>query len=222
MILLIFLVAGYPRIDQDSTEEQIADEREAEQSISILLFWRRYTFFSVTILGVMLIAVCHAMVENYLIHIFNRMGGDSSNVGTALFVACISAAPVLMFVERIQARTGFSILMRLSGVFYICKAFLLIQASTILNVYLIELLQFCTYGFTYPLLYYFTKERIMETDMVKGQAIAMAFYTMGIALGNYVGGILIDSFGVDEMLFAALLSAAAGTIVINMTVGENR
>lgn len=48
LMLLIFLVAGYPQIDQDSTEEQTADDREPEQSISILLFWRRYTFFSVT------------------------------------------------------------------------------------------------------------------------------------------------------------------------------
>lgn len=168
----------------------------------------------------MLIAMCHAMTENYLINIFTRMGGDSSNVGTALFIACISAAPVLLFIEGIQTRTGFSILMRLSGVFYSCKTFFMLQAQTVLSVYLIGLLQFCTYGFMYPLLYYFTRERIMEADMVKGQAVAMALYTMGLALGNYVGGRLIDSFGVNGMLFAALLSVAVGTVVINITIGK--
>lgn len=220
LILQIVLTSGYPQINPERTGKQDADAGEPEQSVSILMFCRKYIFFSITILGVMLIAMCHAMTENYLINIFTRMGGDSSNVGTALFIACISAAPVLLFIEGIQTRTGFSILMRLSGVFYICKTFLMLQAQTVLSVYLIELLQFCTYGFMYPLLYYFTKERIMEADMVKGQAVAMALYTMGLAFGNYVGGRLIDSFGVDGMLFAALLSTAVGTVVINIAIGK--
>lgn len=220
LILQIVLVTGYPQIDPDRAGNHDAEAGEPEQSVSILMFWRKYRFFFITISGVMLIAMCHAMTENYLINIFTRMGDDSSNVGTALFIACISAAPVLMFIERKQARTGFSILMRLSGLFYICKAMLMLQAQTVLGIYLIELLQFCTYGFTYPLLYYFTKERIMEADMVKGQAVAMVLYTMGLALGNYVGGRLIDLSGVNGMLFAALLSVAAGTVVINITIGK--
>lgn len=126
----------------------------------------------------------------------------------------------MLFIEGIQDRTGFSRLMRLPGVFYICKTVLMLHAQTVLGAYLIELLQFCTYGFIYPLLYYFTKECIMETDMVKEQAVAMALYTMGLALGNYVGGILIDSFGVNGMLLAALLSVTAGTVVINITIGK--
>lgn len=220
LIFQIILVIGYPQIDQDSREERTEDDRKQEQSASLVMFWKKYKYFTITIFGAMLIAMCHAMAENYLINIFIRMGGDSSNVGTALFIACISAAPVLLFIERIQNKVGFSVLMRLSGLFYSCKAFLMIEASTISGVYLIELLQFCTYGFIYPMLYYFAKERMMDTDMVKGQAVAMSSYTLGAAFGNYAGGMLIDAFGVEQMLFAALLSAAAGTVIINMTVGK--
>lgn len=220
LIFLIILVTGYPQLDRNIIKGVSEEDGKSEQNVSIIMFWKKYKYFSITILGVMMIAACHAMAENYLINIFNRMGGGSENVGTALFIACISAAPVLLFIEKIQDKTGFSILMRLSGIFYICKAFLLMEASTVPSVYLIELLQFCTYGFSYPLLYYFTRERIMDTDMVKGQAIAMAFYTMGVAFGNYAGGILIDSFGVNQMLFVALLAALTGTIIINMIIGK--
>lgn len=216
----IVLVTGYPQAAQDGEKEQTVDDRPQEQNVSLLTFWQKYKYFTITCLGVMLLASCHAMAENYLIHVFARMGGDSSNVGTALFIACISAAPVLLFIEKIQNKTGFSILMRLSGLFYCCKAFLMIEAATVLSVYLIELLQFCTYGFSCPLLYYFTKERVADTDMVKGQAAAMSFYTLGAAFGNYVGGILIDVYGVGQMLFTALLLSAAGTVIINLTVGK--
>lgn len=56
--------------------------------------------------------------------------------------------------------------------------------------------------------------------MVKGQAVAMSFYALGTAIGNYAGGILIDTFGVEQMLFIALLSAVTGAAVINMTIGK--
>lgn len=220
LVFQIVLVIGYPQINQDGGREQTVDDGKQEESVSIIRFWRKYPYFTITILGAMLLAMCHSMTENYLIHIFSRIGGGSLNVGTALFIACISAAPVLLFIEKIQNKTGFSILMRLSGVFYICKAFLLIEASTVLSVYLIELLQFCTYGFIYPLLYYFAKERMMDADMAKGQAVSMSFYTLGTAFGSYAGGILIDAFGVEKMLFTALLPALAGTVIINMTVGK--
>lgn len=220
LVLQIILVTGYPQVDQDSKMEWAVDEGKQGQGVSIVIFFKKYKYFSATILGVALIAMCHAMAENYLINVFSRMGGDSSNVGTALFIACISAAPFLLLIERIQSRTGFSILMRLSGLFYGCKAFLLIGASTVFSVYLIELLQFCTYGFSYPLLYYFAKERIMDADMVKGQAVAVSFYILGAAFGSYAGGMLIDVFGVNQMLLAALLSAVAGAIIINMTIGK--
>lgn len=42
-----------------------------------------------------LLASFHSMTENYLISIVGRLGGNSSHVGTALFIATISAAPVL-------------------------------------------------------------------------------------------------------------------------------
>lgn len=143
LALQIILVIGYPQIESESREKQIADDRKREQSVSIVMFFGKYKYFTITILGAMLIAMCHAMTENYLINIFSHMGGDSSNVGTALFIACISAAPVLLLIEKVQNKTGFSVLMRLSGVFYSCKAFLMIEASTVFSIYLIELLQFC-------------------------------------------------------------------------------
>ena len=42
-----------------------------------------------------LLASFHSMTENYLISIVGRLGSNSSHVGTALFIATISAAPVL-------------------------------------------------------------------------------------------------------------------------------
>lgn len=219
LIFQMLIVLGYPKINTGYESLTEAD-REHEQGVSLVKFWKKYKIFSFSIVGVVMIAMCHAMTENYLINIFNRMGGSSANVGTALFIACIAAAPLLFTIEKVQSKIDYKIMMRLSGICYMLKTFIIIQATTVSGVYIAELLQFCTYGFIYPCLYYYVKDRILDADMAKGQAAAMASYILGTAFGSYVGGSLIGTFGMEQMLVAALMFAGAGAVVINLTVGK--
>ena len=214
IILEILLMLRYPRIDSGA---QAAGHASAS-SLSLAAFCRRYRRFIMTLLGVMLLAACHAMAENYLIQIFTRLGGGSEHVGTALFIACITAAPFLLLFEKIQRRTGVVPLLRLTGFFYVAKAVLLILAPTIGSVYLIELLQTCTYGFLYPSLYYLVGQRIEPADTAKGQTMASSLYTLGTALGNSLGGTVLDAISLNAMLTLAACFAACGLLLINFTI----
>lgn len=223
LVVLVFLavqlliVARYPKVE---SEQRDSARSEHVQSLSIPAFCRRYRLFMITMMGVMLLAACHAMAENYLIHLFTRIGGGSEHVGIALFLACITAAPFMLFFERIQTRISVVILLRLTGFFYILKAALLIFASTITSIYLIELLQTVTYAFLYPSLYYLVLQRVTPEDMAKGQTLTTALFTLGMALGNSLGGILIDRLGLNAMLALAACIAMAGTLLINTTIGK--
>ena len=216
IVIEIFMVLRYPRISEDH-----AAARTQTASLPLAAFCRRYRRFLLTLLGVMCLSACHAMAENYLIQIFTRLGGGSEHVGIALFLACTTAAPLLLFFERIQKKTGVVILLRLSGLFYICKAVLLILAPTIGSVYLIELLQTCTYGFLYPCLYYLVGERIHSADTAKGQTIASSLYTLGTAFGNSAGGTVLDLFGLNAMLSLAAILAFSGMLLINITIAKS-
>jgi len=217
VVIEILMVLRYPKIESSAA----AMHRAAPaSSLSLPAFCLRYRRFIVTLLGVMLLAACHAMAENYLIQLFTRLGGGSEHVGVALFLACTTAAPFLLFFEKIQRRTGVISLMRLAGVFYVAKATLFIFAPTINSVYLIMLLQTCTYGFLYPSLYYFVGKRVAIADTAKGQTMASSLYTLGTALGNSIGGTVIDSFGLNAMLALAAAIAAAGMLLINVTISK--
>ena len=215
--LEIVVVTRYPRIDESA---QGSASAASVSSLSLPAFCLRYRRFLLTLLGVMCLAACHAMAENYLINVFNRIGGGSENVGIALFLACTTAAPFMIFFEKIQKKTGVVILLRLAGLFYVLKASLLLFAPSIVSVYLIELLQTCTYVFLYPPLYYLVRERIAPTDTAKGQTIASALYTLGTAMGNSLGGTVIDAFSLSAMLFLAAVIAATGTLLINFTIAK--
>lgn len=213
----LIVVTRYPRIEDGASHGQ---HTQASSSLSLPAFCLRYRRFLLTLLGVMCLAACHAMAENYLINVFNRIGGGSEHVGIALFLACTTAAPFLLFFEKIQKKTGVVILLRIAGLFYVLKASLLLFAPSIVSVYLIELLQTCTYGFLYPPLYYLVKERIAPADTAKGQTIASALYTLGTAMGNSLGGTAIDAFSLGAMLFLAAVIAATGTLLINFTIAK--
>ena len=110
--------------------------------------------------------------------------------------------------------------MRLAGLFHLLKVLCLYRAAAVPQVYLTMLFQFCSYGFLFPSLYYFAKECIPSQDMAKGQMIAMSLYTLGLALGSYAGGFLIQRSGVRVMLAGAMLFAGAGTLLVNLFVKE--
>ena len=212
----LLIVLRYPKV----ADAAPASGAHSVQSLSVSAFACRYRFFMATMIGVMCLAACHAMAENYLIQIFERIGGGSENVGVALFLACITAAPFMIFFERIQKKTGVIILLRLCGVFYIVKAALLVAAPSIVSVYLIELLQTCTYAFLYPSLYYLVVQRISSEDMAKGQTLASSIFTLGMALGNSLGGVAIERLGLSVMLIIAACIAIAGTLLINAVISR--
>lgn len=217
LVLQIVLVMRYPRIRSGAQGKKSADHTD---SLSLLGFLRCYKLFMLTMVGVMCLAACHAMAENYLIQIFTRIGGGSEHVGVTLFLACITSAPAQFYFERIQKHISVSILLRLSGVFFVAKAVLLIFASSIVSVYLICMLQTFTYVFAYPPLYYLALQRIAPKDMAKGQTLPSSMFTLGIAIGNSIGGIVLTHLGLNPMLAIAAGIAAVGTVLINATIGK--
>ncbi len=220
--LQIIITLGYPKISQgkESFLAQSTEMHDKGQRVSLVSFFFKYKFFTLTILGAMPIAMCHSMAENYLFQMFLPMGGSSQHVGAALAIASFSAAPFLLLFEKVQKKIDITLLMRLSGVFYILKAVLMFFASSIWQVYAIVCLQTVTYGFIYPSLFYFAKMKIDKEDMAKGQAVAVAAFTLGTALGSLVGGKAVDAFGFSAMILIAGALAAFGTIIINSSINK--
>lgn len=218
--LQIIITLGYPKISEKKELflSQSEETHDVGQRVSLFSFFLKYKYFMITILGVMPIAMCHSMAENYLFQMFQPMGGGSQHVGAALAVASFTAAPFMLLFEKVQKKINIMLLMRLSGVFYVLKAVLMFFASSIWQVYAIVCLQTVTYGFIYPSLFYFAKMKIEKEDMAKGQAVVVAAFTLGTAMGSLVGGRVIDAFNFQVMILVAGVLAAAGAGIINFSI----
>ena len=74
-----------------------SEAKETSDCCSIPVFFRRYKWYCVSLLGVMLLGMFHAMTENYLIEIVAPLGGDSGSVGIALFIATAIETVVIVY-----------------------------------------------------------------------------------------------------------------------------
>ena len=182
------------------------------------VFFRRYKWYCLSLLGVMLLAMFHAMTENYLVEVVRPLGGDSGSVGVALFIATLIEMPVLLWFDGVRRHISDHRLLKISGLAFLLKAALLYIAPSVTAIYGIQLLQAVSYALLSPTQVYYANEKIAPADLVKGQAFITASYTLGCAMGNLTGGVLMEHFGVVAILIAGVIIAALGTVVLLLTV----
>lgn len=209
----VLVVLIYPGV----TEPAELREKRSE-CCSVGVFFRRYRWYCLSLEGVALLGMFHAMTENYLIRVVEPLGGDSSTVGTALFIATAAEMLVIVNFEGIRRKIPDALLLKIAGLSFLLKAVLLLLAPNVASIYCIQLLQMTSYSFLSPTQLYYASSRVGMADMVKGQAFITAAYTLGCAAGNFLGGQLIGFSGVTAMLLAGVAIAAAGTFVLFRTV----
>lgn len=214
-VCCLLALAGFPDIPKSTAV------RNAQQSsTSILYFFSHYRWYCVSLLGIAFLGMFHAMIENYMIAIMEALGGNSSHVGTALFISSITGAPVIFCFSRIRSRIKDTNLIKIAAVSFLVKAVGFYLAGSITTIYLLQLLQMCTFAFLHPTQVYYAKAKVSATDMVKGQAFITAAYALGCSGGNFAGGQLLV-FGADAILIAGICMAAAGALILFGTVNKS-
>ena len=130
MIRTILLLLPMCFVAALSYPRNVPHKREAEEKsgsgvpppCSVGVFFRRYRWYCASLLGVLLLAMFHAMTENYLIAIMGRLNGDSRHVGIALFIATVIEAPVLFFFNQVRARISDHWLLRFAAFSFLLKS----------------------------------------------------------------------------------------------------
>lgn len=206
---------GYPSLTESGVQRQAHSD-----CCSVPVFFRRYKWYCVSLLGVMLLAMFHAMTENYLIEVVSPLGGDSGTVGVALFVATAIEMVVIVNFDWLRTKISDSWLLKFAGLSFLLKSALFLMARNVMAIYGIQLLQATSYSFLSPTQLYYADAKVSPADMVKGQAFITAAYTLGCAIGNFTGGQLLSAFNVRILLWAGVAMAAAGTAVFFLTVDK--
>lgn len=217
--MVMFIAFGLFTLMYPKDESRpVTESEEASAGVSLGEFFGKYKWYCISLFGTLFLAMFHIMTENYLIEIMRRFGGDSTNVGINLFIATAVEAPGMVMFPKIREKIGSAKVMIIAGAMYIVKALIYIFTHSIGIFYAAQTLQCVTYVFLSGVQMYYAEECTDAADMVKGQSMITAFYTLGCALGNLLGGSVITGSGVQGLLYVGGAMTVIGMAVILVTV----
>lgn len=216
----IFALIGYPRIQKNSSFKNRKTTEKTENSCTLLQFVGRYKWYCASLFAVLFLGMFHAMTENYMIAIMEKLGGDSSNVGVAIFIASMVAFPVICSFSFLYKRMKVTVILKIAAVSFLVKSILFYFAGNVTAIYFIQLIQITSYAFLAPAQVYYANEKVNSSDMVKGQAFITAAYALGCSAGNFAGGQLLP-MGANAIMQAGIVMAAVGTGIMFLTVNQS-
>lgn len=211
-LLHILVLLGYPDLGTQDVRHFGGDPSKISHN-----FLSQYPWYCATLIGVLFLGMYHAMTENYMIAIMERLGGNSSHVGIALFLSSMVGAPMILCSRYIRQKMADSTILKVAACSFFLKSVLICFASSISSIYCIQLLQMTSYAFLEPTLVYYAKASVKDTDMLTGQAFSTAAYALGCAAGNFAGGQLV-AYSMDAFFVSGIAMALMGMIILFSTV----
>ena len=200
------------RTTGDVTETNAAGEEElyAKQGG----FLQRYPQFTFLWGIFIFLLTVHCLSNSYLLQILEKAGGDSHNLGIAIFIAAMMEMPMIFFYEKINRYISTRTLLLIAAISYFLKSILQLWTSSLTVLYLVQLLQLTSWGIYATASVYFANEIIPERDRTKGQAFMSNALTIGTVIGSLIGGFLIERYQVNVMLVFQCTMALLGLVAM--------
>ena len=177
-------------------------------------FFSRYPVVMLMMGGLVFILLFHNLNNLYLLKIIERVGGNSSHMGTAFAIAGVCEIPTLFLFARIKKRFSPGLLLVVCAVVYFVRVLLMIAARSVWMLYFSEVLQFASFALYASAAVYYVEEMVGTHDRSNGQALVGGVSVLGQVAGSLLGGYILQLFGVAVLLWASCLIVAVGTVII--------
>jgi len=211
-ILLGIAVIFYKK--KGPKQEGIKKENSIEEAISMFAFVKKYKFFTLLLVGMMLVYLDHVFINNFFLQIIRPIGGDETSMGTAIAFAAILEVPMMVFYEKLDNRFGAKNLFLFSIFVFVIKHLLTALSTNMAAIYTAQFLQMLSYAIFAPSSVYFANQLISSKDRVKGQSLLTMSQSVGSVLSALIGGIMIDAFGVKSSLYVTAMLTLFGAMII--------
>ena len=201
--------------DEAAERENACEEGKHPQNCNTPWeFFARYKKFGIALIGCVLLYTSHMMVSGFGFQIVVSKGGGSEETGIVMALAAMAELPVLFVFTYMLKAARCDIWIRISGTAFMVKSLLTLWAGSMAFYYAIQILQLLGWGLFAVASVYYVNAVTEKQDAIKGQAYMTATYSLGCIIGAAAGGELIDSMGVDAMLFWAVAASFGGMVIL--------
>lgn len=206
------------RISQAKANAEKASGQGKDRKKRSEKFWIKYPSFTVLVAGSILLMTVFSLTSTFLVRVIEEVGGDSSNLGTALAVCAYAEVPLLLMFSKIVRRIAVTKLLIFSSIMYIVKCLIMLSAGNVWLIYMAQLLQPFAYATFASASVYFSDACMNEEDKATGQTLLTMSGSAGSVFGSLVGGWLVETSGVHMMLLAGTITAVLTTAVVCISV----
>ena len=191
------------------------EEAAPPQVLSLPKLLRKYTAFTVLLVGCALLQGGHNACNTYMIHIADKVGAGEGLMGVILAVSAFTELPAMALFPRMHRRLSLRTLFRICAATFVLKDLLFWVARSPVLLYIAAVIQFFEFGIFLPACVYYVAERLDSANQAKGQGlIHVCSNGLGPAVMTAIGGRLIDSAGINTMLMVTTAAGFAGFLVV--------
>ena len=214
-VIMLVLLASLNTMMSKRTADTASETEGQSGSVSDLLEFAKghQQLMLVALGGTFLMFSSHAC-GSYLLQIIMHVGGNAKNMGMALALSAFTEIPVMMLFSRIQAKLSSGMILRISALGYLLKQTLLLLAGSYGMILFSQLFQMISFALYLPAIVAYAHEQTTAEEGVKGQALMPLTSAGAGLLANLSGGVLIDQLGVPAFLWACLITAVIGAVLV--------
>ncbi len=217
LLYLVVKVFVLPKGDYQIIEDNHQEKEETTTQLSFGQFCAKYKKFIVFLLGFVLVYFAHTIINNFFIQIINNIGGNSSDMGNAIFLAAMLELPTMAYFNQLSKKVNCGTLIKFSIIMFLVKHVITFFATNMLMIYIGQVCQMFAYALFIPASVYYVNEKIAVADRVKGQSMVTTAMTLSGVFANFIGGILLDAIGVHEVLLVGVVLSVVGAIIVCLT-----
>ena len=197
------------------------NREETPDPTPLVEFFRRNGKFALFLVGSVLLYVGHNVLSNCMFQIA-EFKGDGNAQGTALLIAAVVELPTMFLFARMCKWMNCGKWVCLSGIFFTLRLLLTWLLPGVGGLYAAQITQMLGFALFAVSSVYYVDSVVDKRDVVKGQTYLGVSNTLGCLIAHFLGGALIDLFGVSRMLLCCVAVSAVGMILLFVSVERKK
>lgn len=216
-VLFLILLQTIPNIETEQARVQSGNEKSGLMDIV-----KKYKVFFIILFGNALVFAGASSLSTYLINIINDLGGSTTFYSAAVFVMAASELPPMMVTRKFMRRFGAMPMVIFAAVCYMIRNILVCIAPHIAVVLIGMMFQGTSYGILTSLMAYYVTDTFDRQDQMMGQSMIGVMTTgLGSMIGNVLGGVLQDNFGINSMYAFVIAVTITGAVIMIVAASQN-
>lgn len=182
---------------------------------SILTFLRNNKAYTGFCIASAFIFSCHTCITNFLPNITDSLGGSITDQGMVRGISAALELPIMFLYSRLAKRIGNNKLLTLSAFSFFLKSLATMLVPSMALFFAVQVFQMPAFGLYTPAAVHFSDHAVSDADRVRAQAISMvAGIGIGNAFGNLGAGLIIDKWGLHNMLLVSTVLGFIGFLIM--------